>query len=255
MKAFNLVAKAFLSSSDILFKPSCLVCQSASSQMICHRCVLPESTNSVSNLRCDQCYELIDGGNSCNLCQQETPYYRYSRFLWEYGGNVRDFCIALKYKPSLKLIELAANLISEEIHSLFPALDWDFIIPIPASKIGLKQRGFNHIEVITNKIKSHAELESLVLNKAFRTKSRRRPQVSLSKSARVKGLKSRYILDPRLYERLRGRRILLVDDVSTTGATLQAACIALSKSAPMSIDILTLARSPSWFLHRAELPN
>jgi ComF family protein len=249
------LATVLLRSAEVFFKPSCLVCQSSSFQLLCHRCQLPKAVHFEQSLRCQVCYERIIVGNICNICTQAPPLYSHSRFLWDYSNNPRDFCVALKYKPSLKLIDYAAETLSQEIPTLFPQTNWDIICPIPASKTGLKKRGFNHVEILARVLKTRSKLKARILSDIFKNSNSRKPQASLSNQGRLKGLRSRYQLKKQSEGLVQGKKVLLLDDVSTTGATIQAAALALMKSGASSIEILTLCRSPTWFVHRAEMPS
>lgn len=102
------------------------------------------------------------------------------------------------------------------------------------------------MEVLAYKLKAQLNLKATILIRTLENKQLRRPQASLSNQGRLKGIRSRYHLNKTKEKILNGKRILLLDDVATTGATLQAAAIALIRSGAASIDILTLCRSPTW---------
>lgn len=251
------ILKGLLRGCNILFAPSCLICDSPSLQSLCHRCQLPDTSykSEQPEHRCPICYERLLAPDDCLFCKEQKPYFNQIRYLWEYRENVRDFCVVLKYKPSLKLIEIAAQYLSNSAPHLFPGRKWDYIVPIPSSRVGFKKRGFNHIDLIAAKFKRYRNIDNPILSDALKNRFiNRRSQASLSNSARLRGVKTRYKLSSKYHKLIKGKRILLIDDVTTTGATLNAAAFAIRNAGrPASIDVLTICRSPAWQSFRSSV--
>jgi predicted amidophosphoribosyltransferase len=240
---------AILSFNEVLFAPACLICRSPSSQILCHRCLLPEVLHSKADIRCSKCHGRIPGGESCIFCRTWPPAFSQARFLWEYSDNARDFCVALKYRPSLRLIDYGAQLLAREIFQLFDSPDWDFIVPVPASISGMKKRGFNHVEIMAERFVRFSGMDGRLLP-VLAVNSKRKPQASLSNRARMAGMQNRYRLWEKHSRTIKNSRILLLDDVTTTGSTIAAALFELSKYDVRSIDVMTLCRSPTWHIYR-----
>ena len=253
MPTISAILQSMLRSSEVLFPPTCLICQSPSTQKLCHRCQLPTPNYKKDDVRCAICYERLFASDLCTFCFHHPQNFCSSRFLWEYSHNARDFCVVLKYKPSLKLIDQAASYLSEGIDLLFENTGWDYLVPIPASKAGLKKRGFNHVELIAQRLKSFSKLKADILPLALENYSNRKPQASLSNLARMSGIGHRYRVTVSVQNLLAGSKILLIDDVSTTGATINAALQTIQKYRPSGIDVLTICRSPTWYKYQAML--
>jgi ComF family protein len=114
------------------------------------------------------------------------------------------------------------------------------VVPVPLSRSRWRERGFNQAELIARAVAREARvpLRCRILKKT----KERPPQAGLSASARRTNVASAY--RARLPRSLRGKRVLLVDDVLTTGATAEAAARALLAAGAGAVDVLTLARVP-----------
>lgn len=250
MQNFKSLLRNLICCCDILFPPTCLVCDSPNQELLCHRCQLPPICT--LSLRCQRCHEIIDKEGICRICSTLPQAFTQARYLWEYSNNARDFCVALKYKPSLKLIDHAAKIIAQELPILFKKTDWDYLLPMPCSTAGIKKRGFNHVELLTKILKAYTDLKYISLNKILIGTKTRRPQASLSSKDRMQGAKYRYKLSSKVSTRIKDKKILLIDDITTTGATIHAAITALNTAGVNHIDVITLCRSPSWYKFRSQ---
>lgn len=114
----------------------------------------------------------------------------------------------------------------------------DIIVPVPIHRTRLLARGFNQSEMIAKKLSGSLSIP-ITANTLLKIKNTP-PQMSLSKSERMKNLKGS--LGVKNTALVRGRHILLVDDVTTTGATLDAAAIELYKVGAKQVSAFTLAR-------------
>jgi ComF family protein len=114
------------------------------------------------------------------------------------------------------------------------------VVPVPLSRRRRRERGFNQAELIAKVVAREARLP--LETKVLRRTKDRPPQAGLSRKDRIRNVRSIY--RARLPLSLRGERLLLVDDVLTTGATAEAAARALLRAGAGSVDVLTLARVP-----------
>ncbi len=229
-----MIIRALFSVFDLLFQKNCLVCESFSHSQICHRCQLPEG-----NLR------LVDKegfSEKIQLLNAVSNYYS----VWEYQGNPRDLCLAMKYKPSLRIIKFLSELLAKIYIAEFGRNEWDYIVPIPSSAEGMKQRGFNHILVLGKQFVRSARLQKTSLSDCLSSNMKRRPQASLSGTGRVKGIKRRFKV--KRPERFEGKNILIIDDILTTGSTVTSAALALRKAGASRVDAITLCYRPLNYL-------
>lgn len=227
-----------------LFPQTCLVCDSSSHAPICHRCEFPSLELEQYPDRCPVCFERSVCSKLCPSCQRPWPLVNSWRFLWNYSGNARDVCVSMKYKPSPLLIEISAAHLASALPRLFTTQSWDYLIAIPSSADGLKRRKFNHVELLCWHLMRATKVP--LLKKALLLNRERRAQASLSNRARMRSVSTRFSVSEYAKSRVRNTRILLIDDVSTTAATLTSAAVALRSSGAAQLDTLTMCRSPTW---------
>jgi ComF family protein len=114
------------------------------------------------------------------------------------------------------------------------------VIPVPLSRRRQRERGFNQAELVARAVSRETGIR--LVRRVLAKTSERPPQAGLSAAARRKNAAGAY--RARLPASLRGKAVLLVDDVMTTGATADAAARALLRGGARAVDVLTLARVP-----------
>jgi ComF family protein len=114
------------------------------------------------------------------------------------------------------------------------------VVPVPLSRKRRRERGYNQAELVARPVARIARLP--LLTGALVKPAERPPQSGLSAAARRRNARAAY--QARLPARFEGAHLLLVDDVFTTGATVEAASAALLGAGAASVDVLTLSRVP-----------
>jgi ComF family protein len=145
----------------------------------------------------------------------------------------------LKYKKKTLLSRPLSALARETFFRFWGVDTIDLIVPVPLHVKRLRERGFNqaHLLVIRWAKREGIPLDGLTLYRGRWTE----PQTTLSRTERQKNMKGAFLL--RHKERIKGRRILLVDDVYTTGTTVNECARVLIKAGAEFVDVLTLARA------------
>lgn len=132
-----------------------------------------------------------------------------------------------KFHDNTHATHLLAHLC--DIHFTSHADQYDIIIPIPLSPTRMRARGYNQVFEVLR----HTQLADLVSTKILKRVRDTKPQTQLDKHERLQNIRGAFaVTRPDL---VRGKRILLVDDVHTTGATLEAAKAALLPHSPASV--------------------
>jgi competence protein ComFC len=176
----------------------------------------------------------------CNTCkksikligkeyQDEIVSYGY------YGGVLKELILKFKYKDNFTAGDILAEILEEYIIKNFNYKEY-IITYIPLSKKAKKVRGFNQCEYIAKKISRDLSIQIVeVLIKTKETKE----QKKLKKDERFENIKDAF----QIKKIIKNQKIILIDDVTTTGATLKEAHKLLKKFNLKDIKLLTLAKS------------
>jgi ComF family protein len=115
----------------------------------------------------------------------------------------------------------------------------DLIVPIPLYKSRLWERRFNQSALLAKRLSEQTKTPYDC--SIFHRKKKTRSQVGLTSKERYQNLKNAFTIEEEKRKKLEGKSILVIDDVITTGATINSAAIALKKSGARSVNILSLA--------------
>jgi ComF family protein len=174
-------------------------------------------------------------GGPCAQCDKTESAVDRARAVGEYEGALREIIHALKYERRRSLARPVAALMRSRGAALLG--DTDFIVPVPLHWRREHQRGFNQARELA------CHLGPPVVNMLARRR-RTRPQVELAADRRRANVEGAFRLRRPwcLRSSIEGRRVLLVDDVSTTGATLESCACVLKEGGASEVYALTAAR-------------
>lgn len=175
----------------------------------------------------------------CPLCKSKIQKVKEDEGVLSYGyynGALKKLILEFKYKQNF----VAGKILAEFLYDLIKNsnIEIDCIVFIPSSKKALKERGFNQCEYLAKEINKSLKVEiykDLIKNKNIKE------QKLLSKEDRFKNIKGAFSL--KTNKNINNRRILLIDDVVTTGATLYECEKLLKENGASSIKMLTVAKS------------
>jgi len=145
-----------------------------------------------------------------------------------------------KYREKTQLINIFEKMFSNLLtHDIFSTYEVQLVIPVPLHKKRLRSRGYNQSEIIAKKI---SKRYGIAISSGNLIKTRHTTaQMKLSKTLRIKNLINAFSVKNKAI--IKGRKILLVDDVITTGATLNTCAHELLKAGAKEIFAFTLART------------
>lgn len=194
-----------------LIAPSCLLCAGPSAgALVCAPCDadLPRLKNAHDAL-CDTCALPVTAGTRCGTCLAHPPAYDHVCAPFTYAFPADALVMALKYRGMLAVAPLLAAAIARSLDER-P----DVIIPMPLADERLRERGFNQGQEIARHV---AEVTGMpLLPQACRRVRNTPPQAALPWKERAKNIRKAFVCD----EDFSGKHVAVVDDVMTTGATL-----------------------------------
>jgi competence protein ComFC len=218
---------------DWLYPPICAGCGSRGRRW-CDRC--QDGVEVVTPPICHICGEMDIMGEICNHCQESPPCFTALRSWAVFKGPVRQAIHRLKYKKDVALGEV----LSRPLIRFLQGSKWniDLILPVPLGVARLEERGYNQSDLIARPVALYFGVE--YLPKAIRRRRETRSQVDLSAAERKVNVAGAFESRPKF---VTGQNVLVIDDVTTTGATLDACAFALREAGAKEVYGLTVARS------------
>ncbi len=187
---------------------------------------------------CPSCGRWTGSDALCGGCITHPPYFTRGVYVFSFEGPLREAVHAFKFGGRIDVGTALMHMGRERIASFGGA--FDLIIPMPVTDKRLKERGFNQSFIIAGEISriTGAPIDHETLVKAKETED----QYTLSKDERRRNVRGAFSLkDART---LAGKRLLLVDDLYTTGNTAREACRTLLRTKAKEILFFALARTP-----------
>jgi ComF family protein len=228
---------------DLLYPRNCVRCGAPSPdpmRYLCWDCL--SDTPKVEPPFCVLCGDPVAGDiqhdYTCFSCAREKPSFDQARSAVRYDGAVGDALRALKYANALWVVQDMAELIFACIQAEYPGFLFDAVTAVPLHPPRRRERGFNQSALL-------GEVVARRLRVPFRGGLVRRvrptvTQTGLTASQRTANVCGAFRIG--LFARPAGLKILLVDDVMTTGATVNACAHALKKGGAGSVHVVTVAR-------------
>ena len=165
-------------------------------------------------------------------------YFDYHIYFFKYEGIIRQTILKYKFREKSYLYKTFTNFFIKNEKFCRFLENYDIIIPVPISKKRNKERGYNQSTLIAKELSQNFNLK-LVKNALYKTKNIIE-QSKLSKEEREENIQGVYSLENS--EILENKKILLVDDIFTTGSTANECCKTLHLANPKEIAVLTIAK-------------
>jgi len=218
---------------DLLFPPQCIGCGSKGS-FLCSSC--ERSLLRLNPPFCEKCGKPLIRGSLCPTCfKQPLAAIDGIRSPFLFRDLVREAIHYFKYRNYKVLARPLGQLLADYLAS--NPLPVDVLVPVPLHPKRLRQRGYNQSSLLAMEI---GRILSLPVVKDSLVRAQNTPsQINLRAEERRKNVQGAFKCRD---ERLRGRKVILIDDVCTTGATLDACAKALKDIGATSVWGLTLAR-------------
>ena len=227
---------------EIFLPPRCIKCGAILAQDgLCAECY--NELNFISAPYCHKCGHPFEAQNTgkkmlCATCskKKKTPF-RYNRSALCYDEASKNLILALKFMDKTENAKVLAkwlNIAGKDI--------WkegvDILVPIPLHYTRLVKRKYNQSALLAKELSKlcHVPVDYTSVIKHKATK----PQVAFSCKERIQNVKG--VFSVKHQDKIKGKRVVLIDDVMTTGSTLKECALAIKAAGAKSVDTLTVAR-------------
>ena len=187
---------------------------------------------------CDKCGIPTKGVDTCEKCRANLPAYRMMRSWAVFDSPIQNALRTMKYHRNIGLGDMLAMQMTDFLYSL----QWHVqaVLPVPLGKNRLKERGYNQVALVARPLAYEVGME--YIPQALKKTRETRSQVGLTFTQRHENVHNAYWADSQV---VKGRSILLMDDVATTGSTISACTESLLSAGAQEVYVLTIARALS----------
>ncbi len=217
----NLTTSFFECCTNLIYPPVCGFCDKLCKKPICNKCNIQLQKNM-----------------KCKIDYYKKSFKRHI-YLFKYEGKIREKIVQYKFNDKPYIYESFVNLIikNKKIYSFLK--NYDIIIPVPISKKRKIKRGYNQSELIAKKLSKNLDNLEFMPNILYK-KVDTVPQSSLNKIQRHINVKNVY--KAKNTKQIQNKKILIFDDIFTTGSTAQECSKILKQAGARAVDVLTIAK-------------
>ncbi|MDX9710224.1 MAG: ComF family protein [Trichloromonas sp.] len=229
---------------DLLLPPTCAICRAEVAALspagICPNCLTQLLPLPIA--RCPRCalpYPTEEGGpHLCEACLRQPPDFSTVVAVGLYGDLLRESIHRFKYEQGIHLDHPLGALLAQRLGTDAPEFFPELILPVPLHPQRLRERGYNQSLLLARRLGKSLRVptESRRLQRVRPTP----PQQGLPLAARQRNLRGAFALSTPL----RGEKVLLIDDVMTTGATVRECAQVLKSGGAGEIIVAVLGRAP-----------
>ena len=240
-KEFKLYVRTL---ARLLYPPACAICRIPlliEENHVCNDC--NDCIEAVHPPACVRCTQPLPpyGQNSslCQSCKSTRPHYTQGFTLVLYQESTRTIFHQIKYGKKPWLL----NIFSERLKGFASRLDmnhYDLFVPVPLDPKRERDRGFNQSKLIAQILKRYTK-SPICVESVLMKKKKTNPQSRLRRLERLDNLNNAFAVRNR--KRLDGKRVLVVDDVFTTGSTVNECAKELKKAGAERVDFLAIGRA------------
>lgn len=227
---------------DVLYPPQCLKCGNIveTSDTLCVSCW--QSVEFATAPWCNACgltLEFDPGPDGlCASCARQLPSFNRARSVFAYDEHSRSLILAFKNRDRTDIAPAYARWLARAGKELL--VDADLIVPVPLHWSRLFRRRYNQAALLAKALSKNTEL---VVYPDLLIRCRRTALLgSMSPSRRRRALRGVFQVRQSYLNDVKGKHILLIDDVLTTGSTVEACTRNLLQAGAKAVDVLTLAR-------------
>ena len=242
--------KIFQSINQQLLPSACIVCERHQQHSICESCLQAIKEDGLFNYECcHQCGISLDRSElearRCNQCKLDPPHFDETHCLDLYGGALQNAIHQLKYQKRLAYAHGLASVWNEIFSEQLKAIHANYLLPVPLSTHKLSARGFNQSWEIARRIDCQSTTQKLPY--ALKREHNEYQQAGGGLADRRMAIQGVFYIDDGFTEILRGQRVIVFDDVMTSGATLDEIARVLKDNGALHVTnwvVLRTAKVP-----------
>lgn len=190
------------------------------------------------NYICNNCYENIKKIKKCVINEYNNRNFSKHLYIFKYEGIIRNKIIEYKFEDKGYLYKMFAKIILCDKKTCNFIKKYDVIIPVPISKKRKKKRGYNQSELVANELAQ--KLNQDIWTDIIIKKKDNKPQSELNKLERIKNVEDIYEINKPI--EVKNKKVLLLDDIYTTGSTVNEIARKLKQNQTQEIGVITLAK-------------
>ena len=192
------------------------------------------------NYLCKKCQKVLENQSKFVIDENQDFNQNFNKhlYIFKYEGIIRRMILNYKFNEKSYLYITFVNFLLKNEKFFKILKSYDTIIPVPISSERKNERGYNQSELLAKELAKKLNIECvkncLIKNKNIIEQSK------LNKEERQKNIQGVYILKNK--EKLINKKLLLIDDIFTTGSTVNECCKILKQANPRKIDVFTIAK-------------
>ena len=209
---------------NIIYPTVCLICKRPTKEELCKKCKMFLNRQLVSGIE--------------DYSKDNEKNFKELMYLYIYDNIIRKLILQYKFQDKSYLYKIFSKKIKNNEKICLFLKKYDIIIPVPISKKRMKQRGYNQSALFAKEISKQFNME--YCDKCLLKDKHTVPQSSLNKEERIKNIENVYSIKNK--EKILNKEVLLIDDIYTTGNTVNECSRILKTAGANNIGILTIAK-------------
>ena len=230
----------------LVYPASCPVCKIPLllyEPYLCSSCSV--KIKPIGNPKCARCARsLAPYGPSrsiCTACSAQRPFYHRGFTLVKYESQIKTIFHEIKFQNKPWLLKVFSGLLAGFLSSFPEFKTYDMMVPIPLDRKKARERGFNQAELIARMLKNLGAENKVEVRLIIKKKKKTAPQSQLRRRERLNNLNHAFSI--KKSGDIKGKHILLIDDIFTTGSTVNECARLLKENGAERVDFFTIARS------------